>query len=77
MSPITQDDLRNRIPAYLELFDSCPFCGKNKMAFSFRKINYTRPAEFRVRFRCKSCNFGTGWSVDPDKLVRIWNSAKR
>lgn len=77
MPIITQDDLHNKVPKYLEKLDECPFCHKRMMGFSFRKRLYKYPPEYSVRFRCKSCHCGTGKSTDLDKLVKLWNSAKR
>jgi hypothetical protein len=75
--PITQDDLHNVVPEHIAKLRPCPFCGSDKMGFSYKRFPYRLPPQYRVRFRCKSCHCGTGKSVDMDKLVTLWNSAKR
>lgn len=55
----------------------CPFCGETNYDYFQRKIPYKTPSQYSIGFRCINCHCKTGMSIEPEKLVELWNSAKR
>jgi hypothetical protein len=74
---ITLSDLSEKVPQLLEWLKPCPFCGSEKLGFSYKRKPYITPTEYSVRFRCLSCHCGTGKSTNPEQLIPLWNGAKR
>ena len=69
--------MHEAIKAMMAELKPCPFCGRRELAYSARRVRYSRPLEYTVKFRCPSCHCSTGKSLYPAKLIELWNRAER